>query len=335
MVCAMFRNLGHHLVVYYLPEEYDKIVQLADTQGLTLEAAVEKVLGISFPRLGTGIIQRWRLSPRISASMLSPNREGKPRNEDDKLRLVSAFSNELSEVVSSTPADEVKGAVDHLLQKYRKALHLSSAQVPKDFLSAVQTSFTTKYSTLLGVDPERSQFFRNAKRLKPATHDEAEAPPGPAAEKKVVLPDRAAPAGVLETALQGFVTDFGFRRALVLAPGTERSTLRVMAAWGEDAAMLKDELIMPVLPSMSDDFFSSAFHHGKDVVVLDAFDAKNSHASRESTTRWWARRSSCSTPAALEARSSFSSPNSDWSTRCPEPTVERRFRSYAFSLPTI
>jgi len=70
-LCAMFRNLGHQLVAHYLPEDYEAIERLTDKEGISLDAAASRVLGVSLRKLGIGVMQKWRMSPRISARTVS------------------------------------------------------------------------------------------------------------------------------------------------------------------------------------------------------------------------------------------------------------------------
>ncbi len=46
-VCAMFKNLGRHLVLVYLPELYDEIQASVANEGLSVTAAAKRALGIS------------------------------------------------------------------------------------------------------------------------------------------------------------------------------------------------------------------------------------------------------------------------------------------------
>jgi len=272
----------------------------------------------------------------------------RPQKDADRLRVLSAFSNELCDTVAGASPDTVDEALGALLERYKGSLNLSPRRLPQLLVSA-QESFKDRYATLLNLDPEHSAFFRNTMAMSgqaasakpragaspaartlpagaangpvrplaegstqpgsPALASGAEsargalvivagqgpmdARPGPAVDEPGLDPKAARvyeqvtyidsllsqpqnqASEALTSILQAFATGFGFRRALVLAPGRERATLRVHCAWGEDSSTLKDELCVPVQSSLSTDVFSLAYYMGKEVMITDAFDETN------------------------------------------------------------
>jgi hypothetical protein len=306
-VCAMFRNLGHQLVTHYLPEDYEAMKRLMETQGMTIDAAATQVLGVSLRKLSIGVMQKWRMSPRIAASMTPDVTGAKVKNDDDRLRLLSAFSNELCATVATTPEAEREQAITGLLARYKGVLNMPPKQVP-GLLSSVHDTFKDRYATLLNLDPEKSALFRNARAMT-ARAAEVEPTAGSAVPAKptegvevaraepMVVPTPAGPKGALiekrlgeiealvheahdpidalRLILEAFGTAFSLRRALILAPGKERATLRVLSAWGEDAKLLREEFTLPLSSSLANDVFSVAWHTGQSVVISDAFDDKS------------------------------------------------------------
>ncbi len=307
-VCAMFRNLGHQLVAHYLSEDYEAMQHLTETRGISLDAAATQVLGVSLRKLSMGVMQKWRMSPRIAASMAHATAGEKPRNDDDRLKQLSAFSNELCATVATTPAETRENAIAALLDRYKGTFTIPAKQLPA-LLSSVHDTFKDRYATLLNLDPERSPLLRNAKAIATAAALPA---PGEAPSLGGAVPTKpaggAADAGAPDLAnrdaraayfekrlaeleammrephdsgatqraiLQAFATGFRLRRTLLLAPGKERGTLRVLAAWGEDAKLLQEELVVPMGSSVANDVFSVAWHSGQAVVMIDALDEKS------------------------------------------------------------
>ncbi|MEI7894755.1 MAG: HDOD domain-containing protein, partial [Myxococcales bacterium] len=53
-IAAMFRHLGKHLVLFYLPELHDRMLAHMTQYSMTEEAAARRVLGLSYEKLGMG-----------------------------------------------------------------------------------------------------------------------------------------------------------------------------------------------------------------------------------------------------------------------------------------
>ena len=165
-VCSMFRNLGKHLVLVYLPELYDQIVSVMQQEGLSLNSASERILGISMHKLGVGIAERWRLPPKMIASMSAiPERTGKLKREEDKLSALAEFSNQLCEIVAEeTTAEERDVALRSLLARHKNLVQLDPEDVA-ELLITTQQSFETRYASLLGAATKTCRFARTVATL--------------------------------------------------------------------------------------------------------------------------------------------------------------------------
>jgi HD-like signal output (HDOD) protein len=166
VVCSMFRNLGRHLVLVYLPEMYDQILSLMQHEHLPLNTASERVLGISMHKLGVGIAERWRLPQRMIQSMaVIPERTGRLFREEDRLSALAEFSNQLCEIVSSDlDATMRDNALNALTSKHKHLLALNTDDMT-DLLVRVQESFEQRYTSLLGPATKTSRFSRNVSHL--------------------------------------------------------------------------------------------------------------------------------------------------------------------------
>jgi hypothetical protein len=87
--------------------------------------------------------------------------------------------------------------------------------------------------------------------------------------------DPLEPGALLDHVLGAFGTAFGLRRVLVFGQGKDKANLRVTAAWGEDAELLKQELVVPLASTLAADIFSVAWHTGQTFSIADAFDEKS------------------------------------------------------------
>ena len=96
---------------------------------MSLDAAASHVLGVSLRKLSIGVMQKWRMSPRIAASM-NPTAAGeKVRSDDDlRLRVLSAFSNELCATIATSPAESRDEAdARALLARYKGSMNIPPA----------------------------------------------------------------------------------------------------------------------------------------------------------------------------------------------------------------
>jgi HD-like signal output (HDOD) protein len=161
MVCAMFRNLGHHLTVVYLPESYDEIQGLARAEKLSVPAAAERVLGTSFGRLGAAVAQNWHLPPRIRSAIAAVPSSGGPLvGLEARSNALSQFANELCEIVTNESPSTRSAAITRLLARYKNLLVIDEEAILK-LLTSVQESFQQRYSAVFGPDIKASRFLSN------------------------------------------------------------------------------------------------------------------------------------------------------------------------------
>lgn len=166
VICTMFRNLGRHLVLVYLPELYDQILTLVVQERISLNAASERVLGISMHKLGVGIAERWRLPQRmISAMAVIPERTGKIYREEDRLSALAEFSNQLCEIVAGDLDGAARAQALSALKTKHKHLLTFKQEDLTALLTTVQQSFEKRYESLLGNATKTSRFSQNVSQL--------------------------------------------------------------------------------------------------------------------------------------------------------------------------
>ncbi len=156
-ICSMFYNLGRLLSQFYFPEETEEVKKIMLQKSISEEAASIQVLGLSYEELGLGVARSWGFPPLMVNSMrkLPSGSIRKPTSPEDRLRLLSAYSNELCLMVAHFPAEkraqelrkvvarfgealeinerETERALDHsfeLLSEFSRVIHLSLQQTP-------------------------------------------------------------------------------------------------------------------------------------------------------------------------------------------------------------
>jgi eukaryotic-like serine/threonine-protein kinase len=165
MICGMFRNFGRHLAIVYLPVLYDRILELSQSEGLSLDFASERVLGLSLRKLGLGVGERWCLPKPILGVMSNiPGMSGRWAHEEDRIVELAEFSNELCEIVASESEQTRPLAIADLLSRHNALLTIDPNTMAQ-LLQSVQESFERRYSSLLGLDSTKSSFSRNVVAL--------------------------------------------------------------------------------------------------------------------------------------------------------------------------
>ncbi len=173
-VCAMFCNLGRHLALVYLPEQFDKALARSAQEKISLERAAEKEFGLSFQKIGIGVAEQWHLPTQLLEAMgASPAGGGKPVTEQQKLASLAHLSNELCELVADGLSSEHDPKLRKLLERHRSLVDLTPDEVP-ELLASVEETFRDRYSNLLGTKPKNSRFLKQLPELSPRAKQNAE-----------------------------------------------------------------------------------------------------------------------------------------------------------------
>jgi hypothetical protein len=280
MMCAMFRNLGQQLVIEYLPEEYQRIVTLADSARISRSAAAQRVLNTTLPKIGLGVAERWHLPKLMRMAMASnPVADAPLVREEDRLGALARLANDLCHIIASGDRPNYKPMMQRLLLTHRRLLVLNDQDVGA-LLGTVCKSFETRYSALFGPFHRKSRFLFNARALtgepmppergvvERLAPDEIERIDKTISSLTAGLQKKQAADGLLALAMQAVASGLSISRAILLTVTQDRKELEVRYALGEDAGTLKTQLRIPV--TQGGDIFSSALRSGKNVVVEDA-----------------------------------------------------------------
>jgi HD-like signal output (HDOD) protein/tRNA A-37 threonylcarbamoyl transferase component Bud32 len=280
MMCAMFRNLGQQLVIEYLPEEYQKIVALADSARISRSAAAQRVLNTTLPKIGLGVAERWLLPKQMRLAMASnPTADSPLVREEDRLGALAKLANDLCHIIASGDRQNYKPLLQRLLLSHRRLLVLNDQDI-SSLLGTVCKSFEARYSALFGPYHRKSRFLFNARSLtgEPSPAEQRNTEPLTSSDIASIeqavsalnqgLQKRKPPDGLIAQAMQAQATGLGAPRVLLLTLTLDRKELEVRYAVGDDTGALKTQLRVPV--TQGGDIFSSALRNGKNVVVEDA-----------------------------------------------------------------
>ena len=280
MMCAMFRNLGQQLVMEYLPDEYQKILEISELEGVSRVAATQRVLGTTLPKVALGVAERWCLPKLMRAAMAqNPRSDDLLLRDEDRLSALAKLSNDLCHIVATADRQDYKLGIQRLLALHKRLLSLQEKDLSA-LIGTVCKSFETRYSALFGPYHKKSRFLFNARGIT------GEAAP---AERKVSAPPSAEelahieqcvqllseglqkkqPSDVLlAEALQRLAPALDARRVILLTQSSDRKELEVRSCVGEDAKALRSQFRVPI--GHGADIFSSTLRSGKNVVIEDA-----------------------------------------------------------------
>ncbi len=161
---AMLHNLGRMLAMFYFPEESAAIRQRVEAEGLSDARASTEVLGLSFENMGMGIARSWGFPDQLVQSMkvLSGDRVRKSTNNTDRLRALAAFSNELCEIILSTPDAERSKALAKLTTRFGDSLALTEKQLTGVMEKSIQD--IAQFALAVNVNLKQSAFAQQASK---------------------------------------------------------------------------------------------------------------------------------------------------------------------------
>lgn len=161
---AMLHNLGRMLAMFYFPAETAAIRQRVEAEGYSDARASTEVLGVSFENLGMGIARSWGFPDQLVQSMKKlPAGTLKPcASNTDRLRVLASFSNELCEVILSTPDDDRGKAMAKLMARFSAALPVSEKQLSGVMEKSMQD--IAQFALAVNVNLKHSAFAQQASK---------------------------------------------------------------------------------------------------------------------------------------------------------------------------
>ncbi|MDP4029532.1 MAG: HDOD domain-containing protein [Gallionella sp.] len=163
IVCSMFHNLGRMLAIYYFFEESQEISRLMK-QGESEEEAAVRILGISYPELGLGVVRSWNFPPRLIAGMrrLSGEKIKPAHGELDNLAMTVNLANELCEISASSDIKSKQGSLANLAARYGDAIKISDQELS----GAINTGLNelSNRSAMLGISTANSPLLSRVRQ---------------------------------------------------------------------------------------------------------------------------------------------------------------------------
>jgi serine/threonine protein kinase len=131
-ICGMTQNLGENLVIFYFHDEFDDITARIG-EGLKKSAAARGVLGVGYSDVGAAVAKTWNLPSSIIDSIrgIAPGPVKAPGTNEEAMRDISVFSNELCDLFQRLERQDMDGAMHALLTRFEKSVPLDAELCPR------------------------------------------------------------------------------------------------------------------------------------------------------------------------------------------------------------
>lgn len=164
-ICSLFHSLGRLLSQYYFPEESDEIRRIMGQKECREDQASLQVLGISYEDLGVAIAKQWGFPALIVASMrkLPVGRVRKPVTQEERLRVLSGFSNELCDVMAHASPEARDREMKKAMARYCDAMPLEEKEVMQTVKRSVEE--ITEFARVVHLNLQQSTFGKQMRQF--------------------------------------------------------------------------------------------------------------------------------------------------------------------------
>ena len=310
-ICALFHSLGRLLSQFYFPEESDEIRRVMAQRECSEDQAAVQVLGLSFEDLGIAIARQWGFPPLIVGSMrrLPAGAVRKGVTQEDRLRILSGFSNELCDVIAQLTPEARDREMKKAMQRYAEAIPLAQQDVQQTVRRAVEE--VADFARIIHLNLQQTAFGRQMRQFAQAsgahaaeTNTDAGDDPldgtllgesgalgaddGEGGEARVVDAQAILTAGIQDisnTLVEGFKLNdilriiletmyraMGFKRVVLCIRDAKAGVMQGRFGFGPDANEVARHFRFPL--SFSPDIFHAATSKGVDILISDIDDPK-------------------------------------------------------------
>ena len=157
-ICSLFHSLGRLLSQYYFPEDAEEIRRTIAQKSCSEEVAAKQVLGITFEEMGVAIAKLWGFPPLIVTSMrrLPDGTVKKPVDQEERLRMLSGFSNELCDVIALATPELRDRELKKTMARFADAVALKQSDVMQTVQNAVEE--VTDFARIIQLNLQQTTF---------------------------------------------------------------------------------------------------------------------------------------------------------------------------------
>ena len=309
-ICSLFHSLGRLLSQFYFPEESDEIRRVIAQKSCNEDVAARQVLGISFEDMGVAIARQWGFPSLIISSMrrLPPGTVRKPTQQDERLRVLSGFANELCEVISQATPEARDRELKKTMARFAESVAIGQKELQQTVQRAVEE--VADFARVIHLNLQQTSFGKQMRLFAKGGADGTLGGPGGAGadsddgtvlgesdplagaggESGVATADAQAvlTAGIQDisnTLIDGYKLNdilriiletmyraMGFRRVVLCIRDAKAGVMQGLFGFGPDANEVAQKFRFPL--TFTPDIFHAATSKGVDLLISDINDPK-------------------------------------------------------------
>lgn len=309
-ICSLFHSLGRLLSQFYFPEESDEIRRVMAQKSGNEDSAALQVLGISFEEMGIAIAKQWGFPPLIVGSMrkLPPGAVRKPGGQEERLRVLSGFSNQLCDVIAQSAPESRDRELRKAMARFAEAISLDHEQMQHTVQRSVQE--VAEFARIIHLNLQQTTFGKQMQQFARAQGGSAAVDvsgasdsmdgarlgendqfgPGDGGADEADVPDAQSilTAGIQDisnTLVDGFKLNdilriiletmyraMGFKRVVLCIRDAKAGAMQGRFGYGPEANDVAKDFRFPL--SFTPDIFHAATSKGVDILISDINDPK-------------------------------------------------------------
>ena len=275
VVCSLLHGLGRMVVVFYLPQYYQTIVNMVD-EGVDEAVAAVKVLGMTMVDIGRLIARRWGLPRDLIESLhdVTPQ-AGEPLDHAGWLAALSTMSSTCARAICEEDAgDEALAAI---VEGYADMLGMESGTV-LEALGAAREAARDDPALTRPTGP--TAIAASAAPVDTVRKDATPALVRGVADMRKIAPGITT-SQLMTMALETIFQNLKLTRAVAFLRNRKEGKYVAGMCFGADVQVLAPRLVFS--DAYQPDVFHAALANDKMVCVKDASDP----AFRAKLPRWW------------------------------------------------
>ncbi len=309
-ICSLFHSLGRLLSQFYFPEESDEIRRVIAQKSCNEDVAARQVLGISFEEMGVAIARQWGFPSLIISSMrrLPPGTVRKPTQQDERLRVLSGFANELCEVIAQATPEARDRELKKAMARFAESVAIGQKELQQTVQRAIEE--VADFARVIHLNLQQTSFGKQMRLFAKGGADGTLGGPGGAGadsddgtvlgesdplagaggESGVATADAQAvlTAGIQDisnTLIDGYKLNdilriiletmyraMGFRRVVLCIRDAKAGVMQGRFGFGPDANEVAQKFRFPL--TFTPDIFHAATSKGVDLLISDINDPK-------------------------------------------------------------
>ncbi|MGO4413809.1 HD-like signal output (HDOD) domain, no enzymatic activity [Cupriavidus sp. OV038] len=128
VVCTLMHHMSRLLVVFYFPDEWERVEAMCATHPMTENEACQEVLGVSMEEIAEAAARKWRL-PGIIAHAMKPRLMSPDTVLETHADWLAAIAHVSAQAAAAMVRDGTQESVQDLLTAHAKMLGLTTGDV--------------------------------------------------------------------------------------------------------------------------------------------------------------------------------------------------------------